>query len=309
MITLDPNLTLSKGMYYYLPLLKSKNNNAYSAIDQYTDAQAAKGAPEAEKTEKSNNVKKAAVTNDYATLIEELKLNLPESKLAILKMIPHAQLLKFLYLFGKDKLLNGFKFFTKEKLLQFIYHIPKEQLIKMLAKLYISMDQVVDQISIKDMNKFLSSKKINKNDLLKIFQGYSSTELAQLAEASTGIPQGNKSHAQLLHFIGDLNTPQITDGIKGLEYKKMRSVVSQMLKQDPTLYTEFSQEALFQQTIDFSKPSLIAGMGVLETEQLVKMLDKLPDNLLSVVVAQIDTNDFAKILVSDFQKLLGSLEI
>jgi len=313
MITLDTNLTLYPGLYAYLPLIKSKNSKAYSAIDQYSDAQAAKGAPETQNTQSTQETDKASktnnITNDYAALIEALKLNIPENKLAILKLIPHLELVKFLSLLNKDELLSGLKLFLKDKLLEFVYHIPKEDLLKMLFKMFISKDQILELMPIKELNHFLSSTKIEKSNLIKIFQSLSTTELAQIAESATGIPQGKKSQGELLQVVKGLDINQITDGIKGLEYKKMRGIISEMLKQDESLYTEFTHESLFKETLNFSKPSLIEGMGVIDSDQLIKFLDKLPDSFLALVVSQIDTELLSKILVNDYQKLLSSISI
>jgi len=311
MITLDTNLALYPGLYYYLPVLKNSNSKAYSAIDQYSDAEASKGLSETQNTQQTDKTgettKANTVPTDYSSLIEMLKLNLPENKFAVLKLIPHSELLQFLSLLNKDQLLSGLKLFTKEKILKFVGDLPKEQLIKMLSKMYISTDQILEHFSIKELNQFLSSKKIDKTNLLKIFQSLSATELAQIAEATTGVPQGNKSQAQLLKVIGDLNSTQITDGIKGLDFKKMRNITSEILKQDPTLYTEFTQQALCNQTLNFAKTSLIEGMGVLDSEQLINFLDKLPNNFLALVVAQIDTETLAQIMVNDYQNLLSSI--
>ena len=317
MITLDTNLTLYPGLYYYLPMVKNSNSKAYSAIDQYSDAQAAKGTKigqhgqtiqSAENTQDANAASKVKnVPTDAATLIETLKLEMPESKLAILKLIPHSELLQFLSLLNKEQLLSGLKLFTKEKLLQFVGNLSKEQLLKMLTKMYISTDQILEHFSIKELNHFLSSKKIDKSNMLKIFQSLSKTELAQLAESATGVPQGNKTQTQLFKVIGDLSTAQITDGIKGLEYKKMRGIVSEMLKEDSSLYMEFTQQSLFKQTINFPKSSLVEGMGTIDTDKLIKFLDKLPDNFLALVTTQMDTEILAQILVNDYQNLLSQI--
>lgn len=310
MITLDTNLTLYPGLYYYLPLIKSQNSNAYSSIDKYSDAQAAKGTSNTQNAQQTDQTNKTGSTNpaitDYNTLIEILKLNVPESKFAILKLIPRSELIQFLFLLNKDQLLSGIHLFTKDKILQFISNLPKEDLLKMLNKLFISPEHILDQMSIKDLNKFLSSKKIQKTDLIKMFQSLSRVDLAQIAEAATGVPQGNKTQAQLLQFINtELSTTQITDGLKGLEFKKMREMVSQMLKLDPSLYKEFSEEALFLQTVDFSKSSLIEGMGVLEPEKLISFMTELPNDFLALVTTQVDTTQLAQILVNDYQALLS----
>ena len=317
MITLDTNLTLYPGLYYYLPMVKSKNSNAYSAIDQYSEAQAAKGTKigqhgqiiqAADNTQNANAANQVNnIPTDTASLIEMLKLELPANKAAILKLIPHSELLQFLSLLNKDQLLSGLKLFTKDKLLQFVSNLPKQELLKMLSKMYISPDQILENFSIKELNHFLSSKKIDKSNMIKIFQSLSRVELAQIAEAATGVTQGNKTEAQLLKVIGDLSATQITDGIKGLEYKKMRGIVSEMLKQDATLYTEFTQESLFKQTENFAKTSLVEGMGTLDTNQLIQFLDKLPDNFLALVVTQMDTDTVAQILLNDYQNLLSQV--
>ena len=308
MITLDTNLTLYPSLNYYLPLIKNSNSKAYSAIDQYSDAQAAKGSTATQNTDKTDTANAGTIT-DPSALIETLKLQLPENKLAILKLIPQTELLQFLFLLNKDQLLSGLKLFTKDKLLQFVSNLSKEELLKMLSKLYISPDHIMEYFSIKELNRFLSSKKIDKSNMLKIFQSLSKTELAQIAESITGVPQGNKSQVQLLKVMGDLEPTQITDGLKGLEYKKMRSIISDMLKLDPSLYTEFSQESLFQQTTDFAKTSLIEGMGVIDSDKLIKCLGQLPDNLLALVTTQVDTTTLAQILVNDYQKLLSTIGV
>lgn len=312
MVTLDPNLTFNTGVYYYL--IKNGNVNAYASIDQYAKA-CAEQQVNAQNTQQANSTQSADktgqvnnnATTDYATLIENLRLDLPANKLAILRLIPYSELIQFLSLLDKDQLVNGLQLFTKDKLLKFISSIPKEDLLKMLSKLFLSGDKLLEMLPIKELNNFLSSKKIQKNDLIKIFQSMSTTELAQILEATTGIPQGKKSQAELLQALNGLDTPKILDGIKGLEYKKMRVVVSDILKLDPTLYTEFTQGSLFNSTLDFAKTSLVEGMGVLDNDQLIKFLGELPENFIALVATQIDTNLFAQILLNNYQNLLSSL--
>ena len=173
--------------------------------------------------------------------------------------------------------------------------------------MFTSKEQILEMLPIKELNRFLSSKKIVKTDLLKIFQMLSRTELAQLAEAATGQAQGNKSHVQILKFLEGLKTVQLLDGIKGLEYRKMRNIVSGILTLDPTLYSEFNQTSLFEQTLNFPKTSLIGGMGALDESQIIGMLNELPQNFLALVVSQMDTELLSQILINDYQSLLSKV--
>lgn len=300
---------------YYLPLIKAGNSSAYSSIDKYAQQAAeSNSATQTSQTSQTQNTQQTNSTtqtnnvpNDYSTLMELLKLHLPQNKLEILLQMSHSDLVQFLYLLDKDDLLNGLKFFTKEKLKTFVNNLPKEQLLKMLFSMYTSKEQILDLMPIKELNNFLSSKKIEKSNLIKIFQTLSKTELAQIMESITGTAQGNKSQVELLQGLNGLNAMQLTGGIKGLEYKKMLNIVKHLLKQDETLFQEFSQTELFKRTENFTKSSLIEGMNVLGNDQIIKYLDKLPDNLLSVVLTQIDTSAFAQILISDYQNLLSSI--
>lgn len=328
-VTFDPAITFES--YYYLPYVKYRNLRAYASIDKYAEVHAEQTAPSAQSNQNIQNsqgtqtaqsnqniqnnpgiqndpgIQKSEITRDYNSLIEELKLYLPENKAAILGLIPYTELIQFLHLLNKDQLLNGLQLFTKEKLLQFISNIPKEDLLKILFKLFTSKEQLLEMLPIKELNRFLSSKKIAKTDILKIFQALSRTELMQIAEASTGITQGNKSHVQLLKILDGLKTSQLLDGIKGLEYKKMRNIISEMLKLNPSLYSEFNQNALFEQTLNFPKTSLIAGMGILDESQLINMLTELPQSFLAIVISQMDTELLSQLFVNDYQNLLSSL--
>ena len=78
MITLDTNLTLYPSLNYYLPLIKNSNSKAYSAIDQYSDAQAAKGSTATQNTDKTNTANAGTIT-DPSALIETLKLLIAEN--------------------------------------------------------------------------------------------------------------------------------------------------------------------------------------------------------------------------------------
>ena len=315
-VTFDPSINFE--WLYYVPNVKHRNLKAYASIEEYAEAHAQQASSTqntnmqntqtVQNTQENQNVQqtKKDIT-DYNALIEMLKLNLPENKFAILSLIPASELVQFIQLLNKDQLLSSLKLFTKDKILQFIANIPKEDLLKLLFKIFVSKDQILEMLPIKELNRFLSSKKIAKGDLIKIFQSFSRTELAQIAEAATGIPQGNKSQVQLLKYIEGLKTRQILDGVKGLEYKKMRNVVSEILKLDPSMYMEFSKGSLFELTINFPKTSLIEGMGVLNENQLAEMVSELPQRLMALAVTQIETELLSQILVNDYQNLLGQI--
>jgi hypothetical protein len=327
MVTLEPNLTFNTSVYYYLRNVKYGNANAYASVDQYaqsyaeqlnakssnktSDTSSATAAQNTQSTNSTENTTAASLSqaektalSDWRELIKMLRLDLPENKFSILKLIPEQELVQMLKFLDKDNLLNGMRLFTKDKVLQFIYNIPKEDLLKMLRQLYVSDEQIIDMLPIKELNHFLSSTKINKADVLKIFSGLSSTELAQIAEAATGVPQGKKSETEFMDMFKKMDVMQLTDGIKGLEQKKMKNMVNELLKLNPDLFMEFSQVSLFNETINFTKPDLIKSMNVLKDDQLVGFLTELPEVFLALALTQLDTELFAQLLEKNYQELL-----
>jgi hypothetical protein len=55
------------------------------------------------------------------------------------------------------------------------------------------------------------------------------------------------------------------------------------------------------------KEELVKAMGFIKPEYLQKMLNTLPQDLLSVVTTQVDTEKFADSLINKFPELLAQL--
>ena len=53
------------------------------------------------------------------------------------------------------------------------------------------------------------------------------------------------------------------------------------------------------------KEDIVKSMTVVKPEYLHKMMDKLPDDLLSIVLIQIDTQKFADMLINKHPELLA----
>ncbi len=293
MITVDTDLVYSTK--HYELNIKRKNLNAYSSIDEYSDEYA---------LEQASGVSSDDI--DLNEVIKALNLQDPKNRFAILSMLNHSDLVRLLYLLGKDKLLLGLKFFTKKKLLKFIYNLPKEQMLKILFQIF-NKDYLVGYMPVKELMRFLTSKKIQFNDIIKVFQGLPTHILAQIYEGATGTPAGNKSQAELISEMRRIPQEKLVDGIQSLPYKEMLDFVRKLVKQDNNLFKEFSKEMLFKPLMSCPKSTLIEGMSALDPDTIISLLGTLPDNLLAQVVTLIDSNKLASVLENEYSGLLAKL--
>jgi len=316
MITLDTNLSVQSSSFYLL-LNKLKRSYGYTNnnIDKYAEAYASGGVPQTDETEKTdevngtNGVEDANLKDnlDYEKIIEELRLNMPENRFALLMMLPRAELFEMLQLLGKEKLLNGLKFFTKEKLMGLIGGLPKQDLLKMLFEMFSDPSQLIENLPTKELQLFLRSDKIEKGHFMKMFESMPQNNLATIGGYLTKKNCDKMSQKELLHEINGFEKFHIVDSFKKLDEKSLRNFVTNMTDSFPKLYNEFSHLSLFNVADRFARTDLIDSMISIDESQIMNMLGELPDKLLALTVSQIDPEVFSEILLNDYQDMLAEL--
>jgi len=312
MITLDTNLGINSSFYYLLQKLRRKHGLSNRTIDKYTETHATKGTPEANKSEKTKETDEASNVKlkenlDFEQILEDLRLNLPQNRFAILLMMPNSELLQMLELLGKDKLLNGLKFFTKEKLMGLIANLPKRDLLKMLFHLFTDRDQLIENLPTKELHKFLTSNKIEKGHFMNIFEMLPRQNLSVIAGYLTGKNCDKMSRPDLLKDIESFKKYQMVNGIKKLDEKTLRNFVTNLTESFPKLYNEFSHVSLFNVSARFARTDLIDSMAVIDNDKIMDMLTELPDKLLALTVSQIDPEVFSHLLLNNHKDLLANL--
>lgn len=312
MITLDTNIGISSSFYYLLTKLRRKYSLSNKSIDKHTDAHAAKGAEKtdkADKTNETNNINKAELKEnlDYEQLIKDLKINLPANRFAILLMLPPSELFQLLELLDKDKLLNGLRFFTKEKLMRFVGQLPKRDLLKMLFFMFTDRDQLIENLPLKEIHRFLTSNKIEKRHFMKIFEMLPRQTLSVIAGYLTGKECDKMSRPDLLNEIEPFKKYQLVNGIKKLDEKTLRNFITNLTESFPKLYNEFSHQALFNVSASFARVDIIDSMSMIHNDKIMDMLSELPDKLLALTVSQMDPETFANALLNDHKDVLAKL--
>lgn len=266
-------------------------------VDEILKAEAAAGNQEA--------IQLAAdMFTDVNQLIELFRLADPQNKLVIMQAMTSSQLEKLVPMLEVDDLLQGFSFFTQDSLLDLMKDIPKEELVKAVFEMF-SQRQVIEFMPEKELDKLLTGTDMDKEMLLQGLQYIPEMYLQQVVESVTGEEtQGTSS--ELILQISQFGDMDYKNALENLQPAQKQQLAFILANQENKLFEKFDTDA-YTHIInrERNKEETIKSMQVIKPEYLQKMITELPQDLLSVVVTQIDTEKFADALINKFPQLLA----
>lgn len=299
MIVLDTDLTslLSK-----LNISQTKMVEVYSTmtVDEIVKAEAAQGNQAAVQfaAELFTNVDK---------LVEIFKLADPNNKFLILSTMTADKLQKFLPLMEEEDLMQGLYFFTEDKLMSMLKELPPEQLVKTVFQMF-SEREVIQLMPNDELDKFLTSTEVDKDNVLKHLKSIPPEYLAQMIESVTGQETKATNNIDMVKQISEFNPLQYKDALTSMQPTQKQQLTLSIAHEHPELYQLFSPEAYTNMIqTQKQKPDVIKAMAVIEPEEKIKMLEQLPNDLLSVVITQIDAKVFADTLINRFPEVLAEI--
>lgn len=283
------------------------NQYGTKSIDEMMEAEAAQGNPQAEKFQDK-------VLNNPKELVKLFKLSNARNRFAILSNMNSRDLEYLVQFLDTDDLLMGLMFFTKEKLMNLIYDLPKSKICTILFNKY-SPEKFLKLIPEKEIDKFFDSDKLDKNKILKFIETIPEDKLNKMMEKflykETGKVQEdmNWSKEHVVKFMDQLKPDKFKEALKCFEREEKMGLILELTKDDKKLFTEFSKNALTIPIAQLDKSEIVKNMDKLEPQDLIKMVNELPDDLLSVVVTQIDPMVFAELLSKNFQDILSEIGV
>lgn len=268
-------------------------------VDEIVKAEAAAGNQEA--------IQLAAdMFTDVNMLTELFQLADPENKLTIMQAMTSSQLEKLVPMLEQDDLVQGLNYFTQDSLLELMKHIPKEELVKTVMEMF-SQEQVIEFMPEKELDNVLTDFDTDKERILENLKSIPEMYLQQIVESITGEEaQGNSN--ELILQIGQFGDQDYKNAITNLQPAQKRELTYLMTNQEPKLFEKFSTDA-YTHIInrERDKEDTVKAMRVIKPEYLQKMITQLPQDLLSIVTTQIDTEKFADSLINKFPELLAQI--
>ena len=298
-LVIDSNLEYLQSVLH-ISKVTFEEKYANKSIDEIVEAEAAQGNQEAIKLAQQ-------LTTNVNLVMELFDLADTNNKYMILREMSAQQLQVFLPEMEEKDLLQGLFFFTEDKLMKMLEELPSEQLVKTVFEMF-SKEEIVQLLPEEQLDKFLTSTDIDKNKILKHMQSIPPEYVAQVLEQITGQAHEGMDSIDLSKKFGALNPLEFKDAITAFQPTQKQQLVLSLGKEHEEWFQLFDANA-YTKVINREKqqPEVVKAMSVIEPEYIQNMISELPNDLLSIVITQIDTEKFADILMNQFPEIMAQI--
>lgn len=254
----------------------------------------------------------------------------------LLPLLKQQDLVQGLNFFTKEKLLTLDEALPKKQLVnlvremfsqeQIIQYLPTEQLDKMLQSTDMDKDQELKYLQtvkpeiLAFMLESATGKPVGGAQAEMLDAQSAQANASQAGQAGAGAQtavaspsvgldgQQNYNKASLLEQISSLPDDKFQEAILSMPKQAKRDFVLKLAKENPKLYLAVDAQAYTTMMRDRKdKGDIVKASTAIDHENLVKMVAKLPKDLISVVLTQIDTNKFADKLQAHFKDILKQI--
>jgi hypothetical protein len=155
------------------------------------------------------------------------------------------------------------------------------------------------------LNKLLTDVGTDKGLVLNSLHHIPEIYLQQMLESVTG-EEAKGNATDLIIKIGQLGDLNYKTALMNLEPTQKQHLSYLICNQNEKLFQTFDADAYAKMTKNNRfKYDLVQSMSAIKPEHLYKMVERLPEDLLSIVLTQIDTQRFADMLINKFPQLLA----
>lgn len=300
MISLDLDLSYLSSQYHIAGSAIQQYQKNNMSITQIMETEAAQGnAAAAEFLMK--------ITTNPEELAKLFQLANPKNRYLILANMNEQDLMMVMQYLQPQELILGLSIFTQEALVDLMMQLPQETLATVvLSKM--DSNQFLNSIPEKYMNEFFESDKIDRTMMMKAMENIDEEELQKMMEAYTGEACYEESDA-ILEKMGKMNDDDFMKAMFSFEPEGKKQIISNLLLEKPDLFEEFSAEAMVHPFTTMPKEEILKSLTVLETQEMLPMVEELPQDIMALIATQIDPQMFSKILCSEFADIIAKCGI
>lgn len=298
-LIIDSNLEYLQNILH-ISKVTFQEKYANLSVDEIIEAEAAQGNQQAIELAQE-------LTTNKSLIMELFDLANTNNKYMILREMSAQQLQVFLPEMEEGDLLQGLYFFTEDKLMKMLEELPAEQLVNTVFQMF-SKEEIVQLLPEEQLDKFLTSHEIDKNKILKHMQSLPEEYIAQVLEQITGEAQEGQDSIDLTKKFSQLNPLEYQDALKAFQPTQKQQLVLSLGKEHEEWFQLFDADA-YTKVINREKqqPEVVKAMSVIEPEYIQNMITELPNDLLSIVITQVDTEKFADILMNQFPEIIAEI--
>ena len=298
-LVIDSNLEYLQSILH-ISKVTFEEKYANMSVDEIIEAEASQGNQQAIALAKE-------LTTNTSLVMQLFDLADTNNKYMILREMSAEQLQTFLPEMEETDLLQGLYFFTEDKLMKMLEELPAEQLVNTVFQMF-SKEEIVQLLPEEQLDKFLTSHDIDKNKILKHMQSLPEEYVAQVLEQITGEAQEGQDSIDLSKKFSQLNPLEYQDALKAFQPTQKQQLVLSLGKEHEEWFQLFDASA-YTKVINREKqqPEVVKAMSVIEPEYIQNMITELPNDLLSIVITQIDTEKFADLLMNEFPEIMAEI--
>lgn len=267
-----------------------------STVDEIIEAEAAQG-----NTQAVNYARE--MYNSPSKLIKIFKLTDVENKFVILHNMDDKTRLQVLPLLEKEDLVMGMYFFTKDKLLSMLMEVDIEELVNVILGAF-PLQEIVLMFTEDDLAAFFQNEKLEKYDVINQLKAMPPEVMKKFVEGVTGRPSEETNPLDLIKSIEQLPIDKYRDFMSSIDPDVQRQLTFQLTKQKPEYLQLFENYTYVNMLSTLMKTEMVKPMIYLEKDTMMEMVSILPDDLLSIVAAQVDTRAFAEFLLEGHTDVL-----
>ena len=295
-LVIDSNLEYLQNILH-ISRVTFEEKYANMSVEDIIEAEAASGNQQAVELAQE-------LTTNTSLIMELFDLADTNNKYMILRELTAQQLQVFLPEMEESDMLQGLFYFSQDKLMNMLEELPSEQLVNTAFELF-SKEEIVQLMPEEQLDKFLTSTDIDKNKILKHMQSIPEEYVAQVLEQITGEAAEGLDSIELSKKFGQLNPLEYQDALMAFQPTQKQQLVLSLGKEHQEWFQLFDAEAYTKiMNREKQQPEVVKAMSVIEPEYIQNMLTELPNDLLSLVITQMDTEQFAEILMDRFPEII-----
>ena len=228
-------------------------------------------------------------------LAKLFKLTDVENRYILIKNMDDYVREKLLPMLSERDLVMGLYFFTQEKLLKMMMKTDTLELLRVVLDAF-PIEEIMAMYSEDDLAGFFMNRDLDKDLVTEQLKLLPPEYMQKFIEGVTGMPSENTDPNELIQNISNLPDDKFHKFMAGVDPIVQRQLVYQITAEEPETMALFGNEPYVNMMGTLIKPDMITPMAMLNKETLAGMISELPEDLMSIVAAQVGAVDFARFL-------------
>jgi hypothetical protein len=234
------------------------------------------------------------------------KMDVPNNKFLLIRMMSRSQVLKLLRYLNKNQLLAALNLFPKNMLMKLMFQLPQEMMLAMLLRL-LPIEDLIKLFPSSILINMLRTRTLDISMMMMVFAKMNDEILRHILTQITGRPLEGVNQGQLLAMLFHMDKGRVVESMKDMPQNHLENFIILALKKNPDMLMNIPKGALGLIIEQFPKPMMIEMCSILDEALLVNFISILPEKLMALAASSIDDNIFESLLASQFGNLVALL--